>query len=333
MIGMGGVCLEVASGDPRFMDHFMRYYCRSLSEGPPDFTVRIHVRNHLARHEIPKTLDEYRRDRPALSDGSFTLYYNLISGTLDLAARRCDLNVEMAVIASDYLPLFQDLLFRDLHYLVSSSRPEDGLGRSFMVHGCGVAHKGKGYLFLGPSGAGKSTVAALSTGQAVLHDEAVLLSDEGAGHFIQTTPYPSGIPEISRIKAPLKAAFFLAQWPANEIRRLSRAQATARFIQLIARPVPFRSISPARMTDEILFFSLKTMETVPSERLPPGRYKTLRDLPGLVRQRAGDIHPVDLERRKRDPGEAPERQGVGPGRMPCLRSPEILHPLPRDKLP
>ena len=58
-----------------------------------------------------------------------------------------------------------------------------------MVHGAGIKkRKGRGgYLFLGTSGAGKSTVAALSSGDVVLSDDAAVVGvAEGACHIFAT---------------------------------------------------------------------------------------------------------------------------------------------------
>lgn len=51
---------------------------------------------------------------------------------------------------------------------------------TLLIHGCGLAREGKGYLFLAPSGGGKSTLARLSTGSAdCLSDEHLLLLTGG----------------------------------------------------------------------------------------------------------------------------------------------------------
>ena len=60
-----------------------------------------------------------------------------------------------------------------------------------MVHGAGVKkRKGRGgYLFLGNSGAGKSTVAALSSGDVVLSDDATVIEAAGGACHIHATPF------------------------------------------------------------------------------------------------------------------------------------------------
>lgn len=60
-----------------------------------------------------------------------------------------------------------------------------------MVHGAGIKkRKGRGgYLFLGTSGAGKSTVAALSSGDVVLSDDATVIEVAGGACHIFATPF------------------------------------------------------------------------------------------------------------------------------------------------
>ncbi|MCX5829540.1 MAG: hypothetical protein NTV58_16325 [Deltaproteobacteria bacterium] len=60
-----------------------------------------------------------------------------------------------------------------------------------MVHGAGIKkRKGRGgYLFLGTSGTGKSTVAALSSGDIVLSDDATVIEDAGDACHIHATPF------------------------------------------------------------------------------------------------------------------------------------------------
>ncbi|HAJ27873.1 MAG TPA: hypothetical protein DCG53_11645 [Syntrophus sp. (in: bacteria)] len=60
-----------------------------------------------------------------------------------------------------------------------------------MVHGAGIKkRKGRGgYLFLGTSGAGKSTVAALSSGDMILSDDATVIEVAGGACLIHATPF------------------------------------------------------------------------------------------------------------------------------------------------
>ena len=62
---------------------------------------------------------------------------------------------------------------------------------SLMVHGAGIK-KGKGrggYLFMGTSGTGKSTVAALSSRDMVLSDDATVIEVTGGACLLHATPF------------------------------------------------------------------------------------------------------------------------------------------------
>ena len=79
------------------------------------------------------------------------------------------------------------------------------------LHAAGVAHLGKGYLFLGPSDAGKSTVAAQSraAGAIVIDEERVMLSRHGK-RFRISSP--------NNCTAPvLESLFLLRKAPTNRV--------------------------------------------------------------------------------------------------------------------
>jgi len=58
-----------------------------------------------------------------------------------------------------------------------------------MVHGAGIKKRKGGYLFLGTSGTGKSTVAALSSGDNVLSDDATVIEVAGCACHLHATPF------------------------------------------------------------------------------------------------------------------------------------------------
>lgn len=58
------------------------------------------------------------------------------------------------------------------------------------IHGSGVSHKGKGYLFTGRSGKGKTTLAGIfnDQGSLVVHDDRLILRQYDNGVFMYNTP-------------------------------------------------------------------------------------------------------------------------------------------------
>jgi len=262
-VGMGDVCLSVSSDDREFMDYFKLYYRHSLINESPDFSVKINIQNNIAYQDIGKSLDTYRKSQWDLSEGNFSLHDNMISGSIDEGDKKCELTVEMALIASDYLPLFQDLVFKDLFYYLNKKSKSNGWRQSFMIHGCGIQQGKKGFLFLGPSGSGKSTVAKLSKKYTVLHDEVVLLTKKNRCYFIQSTPYLSDIGNLKNGSAKLKAGFFLKHGQRNHMVNLSNSKMVSRFIQQIVPSSSFHSKSPREPLHDMLSFSGDVIESIP----------------------------------------------------------------------
>jgi hypothetical protein len=58
-----------------------------------------------------------------------------------------------------------------------------------LMHGVGIADKGRGFLFLGLSGGGKSTVARLSRPREVVSDDGIIVSREGGAYHLVPTPF------------------------------------------------------------------------------------------------------------------------------------------------
>ena len=60
-------------------------------------------------------------------------------------------------------------------------------GRGIIIHGCGIARKGKGVLFVGESGAGKSTLARMwdeEDGVEILSDDRTVVRRKGREFWI-----------------------------------------------------------------------------------------------------------------------------------------------------
>jgi len=95
-----------------------------------------------------------------------------------------------------------------------------------MIHGAGIKkRKGRGgYLFLGTSGTGKSTVAALSSGDMVLSDDATVIQVAGGVCHIHATPFRQVGSEQSSSKR-----LYLQQEKLNKILFLHQSATT--FIQ------------------------------------------------------------------------------------------------------
>ncbi len=113
----------------------------------------------------------------------------------------------------------EDLLFR--HLLADH--------RALLVHACGVAWRGRGFLFVGSSGAGKSTTARLwrAAGATVLNDDRVVLEAHRDGALIHPTPWFGEHPEVGGEATPLRAVYLLRKGDAVSLEPLRPAAAAA----------------------------------------------------------------------------------------------------------
>ena len=113
----------------------------------------------------------------------------------------------------------EDLLFR--HLMAEHD--------AVLVHACGVAWHGAGYLFVGSSGAGKSTTARLwrSAGATILNDDCTVLEASPDGLRIHPTPWFGECPEVGGEAAPLRAIYLLRQGDDVSFEGLRPATAAA----------------------------------------------------------------------------------------------------------
>jgi hypothetical protein len=126
--------------------------------------------------------------------------------TLDTSGHTGTLGIDVdhsAELATNY-PLeypLEDLLFR--HLLADRG--------AVLVHACGVAWQGNGYLFVGSSGTGKSTTARMwkEAGATILNDDRVVVEASRDEAFIHPTPWFGEYPEVSAEAVRLAAIYFL----------------------------------------------------------------------------------------------------------------------------
>jgi hypothetical protein len=262
-IGIGDICLSISSDDHEFIDYFKLYYHHCLIDASPDFSVNINLQKNITRQDIRKSLDDYRKYQRQLSEGDFSLYDNMMFGSIHKEDKTCELFVEKALVASDYLPLFQDLIFKDLFYFINRNAQSNGYRHAYLIHGCGIHYEDAGLLFLGPSGSGKSTVAKLSKNHTVLHDEVVLLNEKNGSYYIESTPYLSGIEYLKNSRAKLEVGFFLKHGKINHIQKQPTSKMVTQFIQQIVAPSSFYSKSKEAPLKEMLNFTCDVVEKIP----------------------------------------------------------------------
>jgi len=99
------------------------------------------------------------------------------------------------------------------------------------LHSCGVAMKGRGFMFCGHSSAGKSTMARMLKKKAeILCDDRNIVRRRPEGFRLYGTWSHGDVPDISASSAPLAAIFFLHKSGKNEIERISDPRIIARHL-------------------------------------------------------------------------------------------------------
>jgi hypothetical protein len=114
------------------------------------------------------------------------------------------------------------------------SYPVDGLILYYLtalkgdifIHGSGVSHKGRGYLFTGRSGRGKTTIAGIfnGSGSEVVHDDRLVIRQNDRGVFMYNTPVYEN--EKYR-KTGLSSIYIIDHGKTNESRSLSPSDAVS----------------------------------------------------------------------------------------------------------
>ena len=95
-----------------------------------------------------------------------------------------------------------------------------------LIHGAGIFHQGKGYIFFGRSGSGKTTVSRYSQQDLVLNDDFLVLRPEGVAWWADATPFtnPTQVPPSNQAM-PLHGFFKLVQDKTVFLTQMTAAQA------------------------------------------------------------------------------------------------------------
>ncbi len=107
-----------------------------------------------------------------------------------------------------------------------------------LMHGCGVLHEGRAFLFMGRSGVGKTTLARLwrAHGAILLNDDRMILRREGDRILLASSPWHGEEPAVCNVTAPLGAIFHLSQAAVNQFTPLPAVLAAARLIANAVAP-------------------------------------------------------------------------------------------------
>lgn len=155
-----------------------------------------------------------------------------------------------------------DFLINYVFSLVIQQLQADGLAHIFLIHSCGMAQDGRGFLFAGASGKGKSTIAGqlAAAGKKLLGDDMVLVSHDINGWHVHGSPMGGDIPRRALVNdsLPLEAICLIDQDSKTSWRRVGAAEATAALIGLVVPSYPLAKVAPKQISD----YSRETTEVL-----------------------------------------------------------------------
>lgn len=106
-------------------------------------------------------------------------------------------------------------------------------GLGLMLHACGIAVDGKGYVFAGPPDAGKTTLAKLwdtFSDATILGDECLILRRRHNRFWIYGTPWVGEAGLYSPLGIPVEYIFFVGHGQQNLVSPMSADQAVERLL-------------------------------------------------------------------------------------------------------
>lgn len=249
LVRIAGVTLSIQSSDRSWgFDADSTYRPFEVSEGYPDVEVTVHW--HRAELEHLGTLLFSARDMPHPFPPNWRLYRNG-RGQYILqvnASAHAVIRQRVGVFRSDFRQgeIYVDLVDESISLCpYPLSAPLDRVlfvnitaqGLGVMLHACGVARDGKGYLFAGPSDAGKTTLSRLwarFSDATILGDECLILRRNEDRFWVYGTPWVGEAGLYSPQGVPVEGLFFLHHASQNVLARTRLERAAE---QLLAQSI------------------------------------------------------------------------------------------------
>jgi hypothetical protein len=105
-----------------------------------------------------------------------------------------------------------------------------------MIHACGIADNGIGYLFAGNSSHGKTTMAKLWKNDAtILNDDRIVIRHKENRFWMYGTPWHGEYTGVSAKGVPIEKIFFLKHSESNSVEKINGAVASS---MVLARSFP-----------------------------------------------------------------------------------------------
>lgn len=173
--------IKINVKDPLIFSFLERSLSEFLSTGIPVFTIDIINKLvsslKILAAEMPSGVAIFKQNRRIFfhtkSNPPITL------GFVDLKKKKGTFIHQQEELSQQYLMPFLRSAFQLFLFIESG----------FLIHACGIANDGQGYLFAGPSGCGKTTIAKLSPNHKILSDEFICLRKSNKDYLIYPTPW------------------------------------------------------------------------------------------------------------------------------------------------
>lgn len=225
---IGDITIGISAPTKEYTESFAAYFGIPSSKKNTDLKINLSFDFHTEEIEIPDSLFMNKQ----ISGNKFVIAGNVISGHMDRSSKTIDLHVKKGLTQGSASRVFEQILYQ-AYYSSCFDEPND----SFLIHGSGIIHGGKGYLFTGKSGSGKSTIAELSSEHTVLNDEICLISYTSGMPYIESTPYNGYCKIKKRGKAPLCSVFLLKHGKTHMISEIKKSDAIKEFAAEIVPPI------------------------------------------------------------------------------------------------
>ena len=238
----------------RYAALFRDYFDREYSLEKPDLLLDFKI---SSRKEIPD-IDDSLFTSKTLNKRCFEMSGGLVKGWYDRDSKHGKIRVHEALAVSPAIRVFEQLLYQAF-YSSKHAKPAD----VFLLHSCGIIHRGAGYLFVGPPESGKSTVARLSLPDIVLNDEVTSVCFSERGIELCGTPFNGLFKDKSDGCCGLKALFLLRQGLEQKLTKIAGAEAVKAMMQEIVPPIGLDEVITPAVREEMLDIAICIRRSVP----------------------------------------------------------------------
>jgi hypothetical protein len=256
-LSIGDIVLGLELSDYRML-FLKEYFQRASSPVSPHVNLKVVFRQDGLPLRIPHSLYAAKR----CSSRFFTIGEELVRGHFDPRRRQWYLRVADSLMNGRLVRVFEQLLYQAFY---SACELEDY--SAYLIHAAGIAHGGRGFLFVGPAGAGKSTISRLSQTGSVLNDEISLIEFKEQRVALRDTPFNGFYREKVQGCVPLKVVFLLEHGAEHEIEDLSMTSATKALFQQLVPPVGLEESLSGTSIGRMLDVAARLAEAVPVRRL------------------------------------------------------------------